>query len=57
MSRSASTSSSLASAVCFAGAADAFPKLDRDPSHYLVLGVRSVNLKNFAIAVRTADRG
>jgi len=39
----------LAFTVCFAGAVAAVPQLDRDPSHYLVLGVRSVNLKNFSL--------
>src|SRR5262249_20040417 len=34
--------------VCFAGTAAAVPQLDPDPSHYLVLGIRSVNLKNFS---------
>jgi hypothetical protein len=50
MSRSSLRFLFLASAVCFGGPAAALPQLDRDPSHYLVLGVRSVNLKNFAIA-------
>jgi hypothetical protein len=36
--------------ACFAGAATASPQLDRTPAHYLVLGVRTVNLKNFSIA-------
>ena len=43
--------------ACSAVGATASPRRDRDPPHYLVIGVKTVNLENFSLAAPASNVG